>query len=201
MADATFPPGVACGSEARRSRRAQAFLRAQTCGLSLLKGQSQRYHTEYVCWRTGVEPDEEALEGDLKTSLDILECVFAEDLSRQSLRITSSPRELKGHGERRGFVSSRAATIRYCEATNARYAECWVPHAMARDRPWASAISADPSGSNRDPSALIRASRRLSHVSVPVRAEDSGGGRQPSDQLHGRYRDGVSVHWMSFLAP
>ena len=45
-------------------------------GLSLLEGQSQRYHTEYISWRTGVEPDEEALIAELKDSLDILEEVF-----------------------------------------------------------------------------------------------------------------------------
>jgi glycosyltransferase involved in cell wall biosynthesis len=45
-------------------------------GLSLLEGQSQRYHTEYLTWRTGVESDEKALVAGLKNSLDILEEVF-----------------------------------------------------------------------------------------------------------------------------
>jgi glycosyltransferase involved in cell wall biosynthesis len=42
-------------------------------GLSLLEGQSQRYHTEYLTWRTGVESDERTLTLELKGSLDILE--------------------------------------------------------------------------------------------------------------------------------
>jgi hypothetical protein len=45
-------------------------------GLSLLKGQGWRYHTEYISWHTGVEPDEETLAGNLKDSLDILERLF-----------------------------------------------------------------------------------------------------------------------------
>jgi glycosyltransferase involved in cell wall biosynthesis len=45
-------------------------------GLSLLEGQSQRYHTEYLTWRTGVESDERTLALELKGSLDILEEVF-----------------------------------------------------------------------------------------------------------------------------
>jgi hypothetical protein len=45
-------------------------------GLSLLKGQGWRYHTEYISWRTGVEPDEETLVGDLVDSLDLLERLF-----------------------------------------------------------------------------------------------------------------------------
>lgn len=45
-------------------------------GLSLLKGQNWRYHTEYVSWRTGVEPDEKTLAAELKNSLDILEGIF-----------------------------------------------------------------------------------------------------------------------------
>ena len=45
-------------------------------GLSLLEGQNWRYHTEYVSWRTGVEPDEKTLAAELKDSLDILERIF-----------------------------------------------------------------------------------------------------------------------------
>ena len=45
-------------------------------GLSLLEGESQRYHTEYMSWRTGVEPDKRALVAELKDSLDILEELF-----------------------------------------------------------------------------------------------------------------------------
>ena len=45
-------------------------------GLSLLEGQNWRYHTEYVSWRTGVEPDEIRLSPSLTDSLDILEGMF-----------------------------------------------------------------------------------------------------------------------------
>lgn len=45
-------------------------------GLSLLESESQRYHTEYMTWRTGVEPDERPLVAELKDSLDILEELF-----------------------------------------------------------------------------------------------------------------------------
>ncbi len=45
-------------------------------GLSLLEGQGQRYHTEYMSWHTGVERDERTLAAELKGSLDTLEKVF-----------------------------------------------------------------------------------------------------------------------------
>ena len=42
-------------------------------GLSLLKEESERYHTEYISWRSGIEPDRERLATELKESLDIIE--------------------------------------------------------------------------------------------------------------------------------
>ena len=45
-------------------------------GLSLLKGEGWRYHSEYVDWRSGNMPEEEKIYDSLKEDLDIFEKLF-----------------------------------------------------------------------------------------------------------------------------
>lgn len=104
-------------------------------GLSLLKGEGRRYHTEYVCWRTGVEPDEASLDGGLKDSLDVLERLFGRRPSS-----TIAPHYVFSARIERAW---RKAGLRFIQSGNyqvlrgggGEYGNLWVSHAMGERSP------------------------------------------------------------------
>ncbi len=104
-------------------------------GLSLLKGQGHRYHTEYVSWRTGVEPDEETLEGDLKTSLDALERLFGRrPLSTIAPHYVFSARTERAW-RKAGLRFIQGGNYHVVRRDNAGYGDFWVEHAMGEKSP------------------------------------------------------------------
>ncbi len=104
-------------------------------GLSLLKGQGQRYHTEYVSWRTGVEPEEEALVTELKASLDVLEQLFGRrPLSTIAPHYVFSNRTEKAWWKA-GLRFIQGGNYQVVRGDNAPYGESWVSHAMGERSP------------------------------------------------------------------
>ncbi len=104
-------------------------------GLSLLKGQGQRYHTEYVCWRTGVEPEEETLVRDLKTSLDALERVFGRrPLSTIAPHYVFSARIEKAW-RKAGLRFVQGGNYHVVRGDGAEYGDSWVSHVMGERSP------------------------------------------------------------------
>jgi hypothetical protein len=104
-------------------------------GLSLLKGQGWRYHTEYISWRTGVEPDEETLAGDLKDSLDVLERLFGRRPSS-----TIAPHYIFSSRTEKAW---RKAGLRFIQGGNYQvlrgddggHGNLWVSHVMGERSP------------------------------------------------------------------
>ena len=104
-------------------------------GLSLLKDQTRRYHTEYVNWRTGIEPAGPALAGQLKESLDVLERLFGRRPSSTiaphyvfSLRIARAWREA-------GLRFIQGSNFHVLRGDGREYGGLWISHAMGEKGP------------------------------------------------------------------
>lgn len=121
-------------------------------GLSLLKGEGWRYHTEYLSWRTGIEPDYRALATELKDSLDIIE-----RLSGRRPISTIGPHYIFSA---RTEIAWRAAGLRFIQGGNhhvlrgADGVERTVLHALGE----------------RSPSGLLYLNRRIKFEPRPERA-------------------------------
>jgi hypothetical protein len=104
-------------------------------GLSLLEGQAQRYHTEYISWRTGVEPDERALIAELKDSLDILEGLFGRRPTSTIAPhyVFSSRTEKAWRDADLRFV--QGGNSQYLRGANAGYGDLSVSHALGERSP------------------------------------------------------------------
>jgi hypothetical protein len=104
-------------------------------GLSLLKGQGRRYHTEYISWRTGVEPDEETLAGELKDSLDVLERIFGRRPSSTiAPHYVFSSRTEKAW-RKAGLRFVQGGNYQVLRGDNAGYGDFWVSHVMGERSP------------------------------------------------------------------
>lgn len=104
-------------------------------GVSLFKGQGQRYHTEYVSWRTGVEPDEETLARDLNDSLDVLERLFGRRPSSTiAPHYVFSSRTETAWG-RAGLRFIQGGNYQVLRGDGGGYGRRWVSHALGERSP------------------------------------------------------------------